>query len=75
MSHTLPNDVKRLTWAAQQLGIGVSTAYRLAPQGKIPGCFKVGGQWRVSVPVFFREIHGISDTAWRDGADSAGSGR
>jgi len=54
----LPADVKTLTWAAQQLGIGVSTAYRLAPGGGIPGAFKVGAQWRVSVPAFLRAVHG-----------------
>ena len=54
----LPNDVEHLTWAAKQLGIGVSTAYRLASVGEIPGAFKVGAQWRVSVPKFLREVHG-----------------
>ena len=54
----LPNDVEHLTWAAKQLGIGVSTAYRLAPLGQIPGAFRVGAQWRVSVPKFLREVHG-----------------
>ena len=51
-------DVRHLTWAAEQLGIGVSTAYRLAPTGAIPGSFKIGGQWRVSVPRFLAEVHG-----------------
>jgi hypothetical protein len=51
-------DVQSLAWAADRLGIGVSTAYRLAPTGAIPGAFKVGAQWRVSVPRFLAEIHG-----------------
>ncbi len=51
-------DVAHLSWAADQLGIGVSTAYRLAAAGQIPGSFKVGAQWRVSVPKFLREVHG-----------------
>jgi excisionase family DNA binding protein len=51
-------DVAHLSWAAEQLGIGVSTAYRLASAGEIPGAFKVGAQWRVSVPKFLREVHG-----------------
>ncbi len=55
---TLSADVMRLAWAAEQLGIGVSTAYRLAPIGQIPGAFKVGAQWRVSVPAFLRAVHG-----------------
>ena len=54
----LPSDVKLLSWAADQLGIGTSTAYRLAASGQIPGAFKVGAQWRVSMPRFQREIHG-----------------
>jgi excisionase family DNA binding protein len=54
----LPADVKPLSWAAERLGIGDSTAYRLAPLGGIPGAFKVGAQWRVSVPKFQREVHG-----------------
>jgi hypothetical protein len=52
-------DIRPLKWAADELGIGVSTAYRLAPQGQIPGAFKVGAQWRVSVPAFMRDVHGL----------------
>ena len=54
----LPDDVKHLSWVAEQLGIGESTAYRLAAVGQLPGAFKVGGQWRISVPRFLREVHG-----------------
>lgn len=57
-SSVLPPDVKTLAWAAEQLGIGESTAYRLAPLGQIPGAFRVGAQWRVSVRRFEREVHG-----------------
>jgi excisionase family DNA binding protein len=57
-ARSLPDDVKPLSWAAERLGIGNSTAYRLAPQGEIPGAFRVGAQWRVSVPKFEREVHG-----------------
>jgi hypothetical protein len=57
-TRSLPDDVKPLSWAAERLGIGDSTAYRLAPLGQIPGAFKVGAQWRVSVPKFQREVHG-----------------
>jgi excisionase family DNA binding protein len=55
---SLPADVKLLSWAADELGIGLSTAYRLAKAGEIPGAFKVGAQWRVSVPRFKAEVHG-----------------
>ena len=55
----MTKDVKNLKWAAEELGIGVSTAYRLAPLGEIPGAFKVGAQWRVSVPAFIRDVHDL----------------
>jgi excisionase family DNA binding protein len=58
VSVALPADVQTIKWAAERLGIGESTAYRLAPLGEIPGAFKVGAQWRVSVPRFQREVHG-----------------
>ena len=58
MTVALPEDVKHLSWAAEQLDIGESTAYRLAAAGQIPGAFKVGAQWRVSVPKFEAEVHG-----------------
>jgi hypothetical protein len=58
MTVTLPADVEHLSWAAAALGIGESTAYRLAPLGQIPGAFKVGAQWRVSVPKFNAVVHG-----------------
>jgi excisionase family DNA binding protein len=47
-----------LPWAAEQLGISKATAYRLAKAGKMPGLFKVGAQYRVSVVRFFCEVHG-----------------
>ncbi|MGD0881551.1 MAG: helix-turn-helix domain-containing protein [Acidimicrobiales bacterium] len=61
MSLSLPADVKPLSWAAAQLGIGVSTAYRLVGTGQIPGAFRIGGQWRISVPRFEAEVHGQSN--------------
>jgi len=60
MSVSLPADVKTLPWAAEQLGIGVSTAYRLVAIGQIPGAFRVGGQWRISVPRFLSDVHGAA---------------
>jgi len=62
MKRNTAADVRTLSWAADQLGIGVSTAYRLAPTGAIPGTFKVGGQWRVSVPRFLAVVHGVTKT-------------
>jgi excisionase family DNA binding protein len=58
MKASLPDDVRHLSWAAEQLGIGCSTAYRLVAAGKIPGAFRIGAQWRVSVPRFLAEVHG-----------------
>jgi excisionase family DNA binding protein len=59
MARSLPDDVALLSWAAERLGIATSTAYRLASVGGIPGAFKIGSQWRVSVPKFLREVHGF----------------
>jgi len=56
--NTLTSDVALLPWAAEQLGISKATAYRLAATGSIPGLFKVGSQYRVSVPRVLREVHG-----------------
>jgi excisionase family DNA binding protein len=53
----LPADVRHLSWAAEHLGISLSTCYRLALAGGIPGAFKVGAQWRVSVPAFMATVH------------------
>jgi excisionase family DNA binding protein len=58
MTTALPDDVKLLSWAAEQLGIGTSTAYRLVAAGKMPGAFRIGAQWRISVPRFLAEVHG-----------------
>lgn len=58
MTAALPDDVKLLSWAAGQLGIPTSTAYRLVAAGKMPGAFRIGAQWRISVPRFLAEVHG-----------------
>jgi len=58
---SMPADIELLPWAAEQLGISKATAYRLAKAGKMPGTFKVGAQYRVSVPAFWRAIHGGDD--------------
>ena len=57
MTTALPDDVKHLSWAAAYLGIGLSTAYRLAKAGQIPGAFQIGTQWRISVPAFMAAVH------------------
>ena len=56
--NTLPNDVEHLSWGAERLDVGLSTAYRLAKAGKMPGAFQIGSQWRISVPAFEAAIHG-----------------
>lgn len=37
------------TQAAQRLGITRDTAYRLLSDGKMPGAYRVGWQWRISI--------------------------
>lgn len=66
---SLPADVEHLAWAAEQLAISTSTAYRLAAAGRLPGVFKVGGQWRVSVPRFLAVIHGPDEEFGAGDAD------
>jgi excisionase family DNA binding protein len=56
----LPSDVRTIAWAAARLGISVSTAARLARAGKLPGAFRVGSRYRISVPRFEREVHGVA---------------
>ena len=56
----VPDDVESLEWAAERLHIGISTAYRLAKAGKLQGVFRVGTQYRVSVPAFMEAVHGSS---------------
>jgi hypothetical protein len=58
VTSALPADVEHLSWLAERLHISESTAYRLAPTGDLPGVFRVGNQWRVSVPKFLAEVHG-----------------
>jgi len=60
VSVALPKNVKPLAWLAEQLGIGESTCYRLASTGELAkfGVFKVGHQYRCSVPAAHRAIHG-----------------
>ena len=62
---SLPADVEKIPWAAEQLRVSVATCYRMAQAGRMPGAFKVnadergrGGQWRISVPKFHLEVHG-----------------
>jgi len=54
----LSTDIKSLAWAARELGISKATSYRLAECGRLPGAFKIGEQWRISVPRFMRDVHG-----------------
>ena len=54
------SDVDHLSWLAAELGIGESTAYRLAAAGQLDqfGVFKVGHQYRVSKPKALRVLRG-----------------
>lgn len=60
-ARSLPADVATLEWLASEvLGVGVSTAYRLAATGELAnfGVFRVGAQYRVSKVKALRAIHG-----------------
>lgn len=67
MTISLPDDLKQISWAAEQPGIGTWTTYRLVGAGKILGAFKVGAQWRISVHRFLAEAHWESRAADRAG--------
>jgi hypothetical protein len=62
VSVALPDDVESLSWLAKQTHIGLSTAYKLAAAGKLDdlGVFRVGTQYRVSVPAFNQAVHGAA---------------
>ena len=62
---SLPSDVEKLPWAAEQLHVSNSTAYRMAQAGEMPGAFKVRGQWRISTVRFWREVNGDGDIGAR----------
>jgi excisionase family DNA binding protein len=53
-----PAEVESIAWAARELGISETYAYRLAHSGELPGAFAVGTRWRVSVPRFRAAVHG-----------------
>jgi excisionase family DNA binding protein len=44
-----------LAEAAERIGVSESLAYRMARQGKFPGCFRLGGRWLVHIDTFRRE--------------------
>ena len=58
MSTTVDSDVQRLEWLAEFHQISLSTIYRLAARGELKGVYKVGGQYRVSVPQVLAAAHG-----------------
>ena len=55
-----PEHVERNEWAATALDVSLPTAYRMAQAGQLPGAFKIGSQWRISVPLFNAKVHGES---------------
>lgn len=51
-TETQTSDVMSIEEAAARLCLGRGLAYDLARQGKLPGCFRLGGRWLVSVIAF-----------------------
>lgn len=51
--------VLSLAEAAPLLGVSRNTAWELALRGEFPGAFKVGSRWKVSIPRFNHEVHGV----------------
>lgn len=54
----LPPDLITIPQAARRLGIASKTAYELAARGELPGAFRLGRRWRVSVIRLEKHIHG-----------------
>ncbi len=54
----LPPDLLTIPQAAARLGVTPTTAYRLAERDELPGAFKVGSHWRVSVKRLEEFKHG-----------------
>ena len=46
-------------------GIGTPTLSRLAREGRLPGCYRIGHQWRVNYEIFERHRVG-QETDTRD---------
>lgn len=59
----LPPDLLTVPQAAQRLGIGANLAYRMAEAGELPGAFRVGRHWRVSVVRLERFINGEAEAS------------
>ena len=59
--HTLPRDVERLPWLAEQLDISMATCYRLAKAGELEhrACMRLAVNTAVSTTRFYREWHGV----------------
>lgn len=55
-------DIQPIGWAAKELGIGLSTAYRLASAGQLPGAFRVSSNWRISKSAFWEEVAGRANS-------------
>lgn len=47
-----------LVRAAARLGVGRSTAYKLAREGRFPGAFQLGSQWFVANRQLERLLNG-----------------
>ena len=52
------DDIADVRWAAKQLGLALSTTYRAAAAGELPGAFRVRGSWRISKVRFNQAVHG-----------------
>jgi hypothetical protein len=45
--------------AGQALGLGKNGTYEAAERGEIPGAFRIGGRWLVSVAVFEKFLDSV----------------
>jgi hypothetical protein len=63
VKHTTDNEGRKTMelWpaAGKALGLGKNGTYEAAGRGEIPGAFRIGGRWLVSVAVFEKFLEGV----------------
>lgn len=58
--------VASIAEAAELLGISRDLAYDLALRGELPGAFRLGRRWRVSLVKLRAAVHGARDSSRTD---------
>ena len=70
-SDSSPTVTVSIEEALPLLGIGRTLGYEAARRGELPGCFRVGYRYRVSLPLLYRHL----GLAWPPETAKADDGR